>query len=186
MLKLTVPSEVQEVYNEKTSKFQQITVDAVPVTLEHSLHTVSMWEAKYKKPFMSDLESHKKTDDEMTDYVRMMVLDEISDAIFTNLLQYNLKEVNDYIADPHTATTVKERKQNSGVDEMVTAEVIYYWMFSSQIPLECEHWHLNKLMMLIRVFAAKNAKPEKMSTADIAARNRELNAQRRAKMKSKG
>lgn len=183
MLEIEVRVNDVELFNETTSEFFY---ETTTVQLEHSLLTVSAWEAKYKKPFLSDLESHAKTNEETVDYIRMMLLGSYPEEIFLNLIRHNLKEVQEYIADAQTATTVNEPKNGPRSSEIVTSELIYYWMFSSQIPKECETWHLNRLITLIRVFAAKQSKPEKRSAAEIAAHNRSLNAQRRAQLKTKG
>lgn len=183
LLNLKVRINDVELYDENTKTFFFETID---VSLEHSLFTMSLWEAKYKKPFLSDAKDHEKTQDELLDYIRMMVIGEISDAILDNLMQDHNGEVQEYITDSQTATTITERKKAKPNSEMVTSELVYYWMFSNQIPKECEHWHLNRLITLIRVFSAKNSEPEKMAPNEVAARNRALNAQRRAKSKSKG
>ena len=171
-------------FNDSTNEFEH---ETYPVELEHSLLTVSRWEALYKKPFLSDLPEHEKTEEETIDYIRMMVIDQdLPITIFEKLVRNNLTEIQAYISDTQTATTIKEIGRKSGRSEVITSEVIYYWMFSNRIDKECEEWHLNRLITLIRVFAAKSAKPEKMSKSDIIAQNRALNAQRRAKMKTKG
>lgn len=183
MLEINVRADDQELYDDETSTFYYVTKK---VQLEHSLLSVSKWESKYKKPFLSDLPDHAKTDDETFAYIRMMVLGDITEDLFERLLTYNLKEVQEYIGDAQTATTISDNKKGSRSSELVTSELIYYWMFTQTIPKECEQWHLNRLITLIRVFAAKQSKPEKQSRSEIAARNRSLNAQRRNQMKSKG
>lgn len=177
----------------KTGKqsFNELTNEIVeeyhPVRLEHSLLTLSEWESKYKKPFLSDLPEHAKTNEETIEYIRMMVLDQsLPVTIFDNLIRSNLTEIQAYIADENTATVISENKKTRASGEVVTSEVIYYWMFSNQIDKECETWNLNRLITLIRVFAAKSATPEKMSKSEIAARNRALNAKRRAKYNTRG
>lgn len=183
MLEIDVRINDKEMFDDSTSTFFY---ETTPVRLEHSLLTVAAWEAKYKKPFLSDLEIHAKSDEETVDYIHMMLLGVYPEEIFVNLITHNLKEVQEYIGDSQTATTVNETKKSTPSSELVTSELIYYWMFSSQIPKECETWHLNRLITLIRVFAAKQAKPEKKSASEIASRNRSLNAQRRAQLKTKG
>lgn len=174
-----------------TSKFNdstnEIIAETFPVDMEHSLLTLSRWEAKYKKPFLSDRPEHAKSEEETIDYIRMMVVDQtLPLTIFDLLIRNNLKEIQEYIGDENSATVIRESKKTRETSEVVTSEVIYYWMFSNQIDKSCEEWNLNRLIMLIRVFAAKNAKPEKVSKSELAARNRALNAQRRAKYNTRG
>lgn len=183
MLEIDVRINDVELFDEERNLFFY---DSVRVRLEHSLRTISLWEAKYKKPFLSDLEPHRKTEEETTDYIRMMILDDISEDLFLNLIRHNLIEVQNYIGDEQTATTIRETKKPKKTSEIITSELIYYWMFSATIPKECETWHLNRLITLIRVFSAKQGKDEKMTPAEIAAQNRMLNEQRRAKYKTKG
>lgn len=148
------------------------------VLLEHSLFTISEWEQKYHKRFLDP--EVKKTEEELTDYIRLMVRnpEEVSLPDFLVLIREHQREISDYINDSHTATVLP--KNNSGGDkEPISAELIYYWMFSSQIPLECEHWHLNKLMTLIGVFGVKNAPEKKESQRDIMERNRQQHLKRK-------
>ena len=171
-------------FNDSTN---EIIHDTAPVELEHSLLTLSQWEAKHKKPFLSDRPEHQKTEEETIDYIRMMVLDQtLPVAIFNNLIKHNLKEIQEYIGGENTATVIRDSKKTRRSSEIATSEVIYYWMFSNQIDKSCESWNLNRLITLIRVFAAKSEKPEKMPKSELAARNRALNAQRRAKYNTRG
>jgi len=93
--------------------------------------------------------------------------------------------VDDYINARMTATWFSDTK-GSPSRETITAELVYYWMFSLNIPLATEHWHLNKLFTLIRVFNEKNAPQKKMSPREIAARNSQLNEERRARLNTRG
>lgn len=184
MLIVDVRTDNEEFYNQDTKQFFYKTT---PVRLEHSLYTVSLWEAKYKKPFLSDLPKYAKTDAETADYIRLMVLDDITPEMYESILKHNLSEIQEYIADSQTATTVADTDKKQGrSSEIITSELIYYWMFSAQIPKDCEHWHIQRLITLIRVFAAKQEKPKKMSPGEIAARNRDLNAKRLKQMNTKG
>ena len=164
-------------------KEEFITQPAVTLQLEHSLLSISKWEAKYHRPFLGKKDN--KTGEEMLDYIRMMTIaPKVSPEVYYRLSQENMDEIMHYIENPMTATTVRENGTPSR--EIVTSELIYYWMISLGIPFECQKWHLNRLMMLIRVCSAKNAKPKKMSKGEIHRRNSALNAARRAQLHSTG
>lgn len=184
MLTVNVPTG-NESYNESTQTFIN---ETVPVRLEHSLHSMSKWEAKYQKPFLSTSEEHTKAHSEVIDYITMMVLGTpITEDLLDRLIEHNLTEIQEYIADKQTATWITERKKTGAQSsEMITSELIYYWMFSYQIDVSCESWHINRLLTLIRIFGIKQEKPEKMGKAEADAQRKALNAQRRAKMMSKG
>ena|ERR1700754_2636725 len=183
MLQLQVPL-TEESYDEKTEKFVAPTF--YELRLEHSLVSLSKWESFFKKPFLGPGD---KSSEETLWYVKAMQVDPyVPPEIYDKLTEKNVEELNAYINDPMTATTFHEPKnQPKGKQrEIHTAEVIYYWMIALQIPFECQHWHLERLMTLIRVIHLKNTPPKKMSPREIAQRNRELNAQRRAQLNSSG
>jgi hypothetical protein len=170
-----------EMFNEETNRFVR---ESFTLELEHSLASLSKWESKYEKPFLSDQE---KTPDEILYYVKVMTLTPIVPAeIFLRLSEENIKEINDYINAKMTATTFRVDPTQRPSREIITAEVVYYWMFSAGIPKECENWHLNRLFTLIKVFSAKNAPQKKMNKAEALREQRNLNAQRRAQMGSSG
>lgn len=181
MLTITVPE--QELYNERTEEF--LTIPSATLTLEHSLVSISKWEAKWKKPFYDKTE---KTPKEVTDYIRCMcVTKNVQPNVFYYLGDENLKKIQEYIADPMTATTFSNHEKGSRRQRIITSELIYYWMISDGIPLDCEKWHINRLLTLIHVFDAEaNASKNKMSKKDIYSQNAALNAARRAKSKSRG
>ena len=180
MLRITVPSK--EIFDEATSSF--VDVKEQTLTLEHSLVSLYKWESKWHKPFLS---KEGKTNEETIDYIKCMTLTQNVDPnVYMCLTNKNIQDINDYIEDPMTATTFSDDNKKSGKQKIVTAEVIYYWMLSLQIPFKCEKWHLNKLLTLIRVCNAENAPAEKKSMADIRKSNRELNMARRKKLNSKG
>lgn len=181
MLTITVPE--QELYNERTEEF--LTIPSSTLTLEHSLVSISKWEAKWKKPFYDKTE---KTPKEVTDYIRCMcVTKNVQPNVFYYLGDENLKKIQEYIADPMTATTFSNHEKGSRRQRIITSELIYYWMISDGIPLDCEKWHINRLLTLIHVFDAEaNASKNKMSKKDIYSQNAALNAARRAKSKSRG
>jgi len=186
MLELTIES--REYYDEKTNTF--FTPDAikkdVKLRLEHSLVSISKWESKWKKPFLT---KDDKSYEEIVDYVKCMTLTQnVNPEVYKYLTVGNIQKVNSYIEDSMSATTFYEVKQYAKNNEQVTSELIYYWMIAFNIPMECQKWHLNRLMNLIRICSIKNASgsSKKMSKQEILARNRELNASRRAKLNTKG
>lgn len=157
---------------------------AMTLRMEHSLVSVSKWERKWKKPYLT---TDKKTDDEFFDYLRCMTITpkDVPILVYRSLPQSILDQIVSYMNDPMTATTFP--KDNTRVSrEIVTAEIIYYQMFSLNIPLECEKWNLNRLMTQIRVCAIKNAPKKKMSRRETMNQNAALNAQRRKARNSKG
>lgn len=179
MLKLKIPSS--EIFDEKTSRF--ITIKGQDIQIEHSLVSVSKWESKWKKPFLGD---KPKSREETIDYIRCMTITQnVDPSVYIGLSDQNIRDVNAYIDDPMTATTFKntERKQSH---QIVTSEIIYYWMISLDIPMECQKWHLNRLLALIRVCDEKNKPGKNKSRKEIMAENRALNQMRRAKSGTRG
>ena len=137
---------------------------------------------RWNKPFLSS----DKNNEEILDYIKCMnVNSNVSDEVYLRLTNDNLKTINDYINAPMTATTFNERNTKSN-REVVTSELIYYWMISFNIPMECQKWHINRLLTLIKVCNIKNSPPDKMSKQDLMRRNRQLNAERRKQLNSKG
>lgn len=179
MLELTIPTT--KMFNEQTG---EITVlGGGTIKLEHSLAAISKWEAIVKKPF---LEQESMTAQQLLLYIKCMSEDTIDDKILAGITDKNIEDISDYISDSMTATWFKEDHKKTGGKRIVTSELIYYWMATVGIPFECDKWHFNRLMTLIRIAGEEQKPSEKMDKKALAKRNRSLNAARRAKMHSRG
>lgn len=180
MLTITIPAV--EMFDEKTQEF--FTTKEQTLQLEHSLVSLSKWESKWCKVFLS---KEEKTSEETIDYIRCMTITQNVDPnVYNRLTRSNIQEINKYIEAPMTATTFYNDDQKGRGRETVTSELIYYWMIALNIPMECQKWHLNRLLTLIRVCNIKNSPPKKMSRREIMNRNAALNAARRKQLNSKG
>ena len=186
MLTITIPEK--EYLDEKTNTF--ITVKKQTLNLEHSLVSISKWEAKWTKPFLTE---KQKTMEEFIDYVRFMTLTQnVDPMVYNGLTAENLKAIEEYIDAPMTATTFgndkrKSPKTQSFKKEVITSELVYYWMIRFDIPVEFQKWHFNRLLTLIRVCDIKgNPEAYKMNKRAIYEQNASLNAARKAKMHSHG
>ena len=152
--------------------------------LEHSLVSLSKWESKWCKPLLSD---NNKTEEELLDYIKFMTLTQnVDPEVYSHLSRENFQEINDYINAPMTATTFSDSKNGKRNREIITSELIYYWMVALQIPFECQKWHLNRLITLVRVCNIKNDPPKKRSKRETATNYAALNAARRKQYNSKG
>ena len=171
-----------EMFNDRTQEF--IYVKEQDLYLEHSLVSISKWESKWHKSFLSIKD---KTDEEVIDYIRCMTINKnVDPSVYYALSSQQLKKIEEYIEDPYTATTFVEYQQNMSSREIITSELIYYWMASYRIPFECEKWHINRLLALIRICSIKNSPDKKMSKAATMKQNRALNQARRQKLKTRG
>jgi hypothetical protein len=171
-----------ELFNEADSTF--VTEDSVELVLEHSLVSVSKWESITQKPFLT---KDGKTPAEMRLYIEMMIVSpNPPENVVTRLSDENMRAINDYIESSESATTFGHTPKVRGRGETVTSELIYFWMVTYNIPFECQYWHLNRLLTLIKVCNIKTSKPKPMSKHQLIARNRDLNAKRRAEMGTRG
>lgn len=179
MLKITIPDS--EYYDSTTETF--INVKGCTLELEHSLVSLSKWESKWCKPFISTNKSHEET----IDYVRCMTLTpHVDPNVYMNLSNDNIIAINEYIKSPMTATWFSNENKRGGNNETITSELIYYWMIALNIPFECQKWHLNRLLTLVKVCNIKNQPPKKMSRNAILKQNAALNNARRLKHNTKG
>lgn len=182
MLTITIPDK--EAWDEINECF--MTVKGQTISLEHSLVSISKWESKWHKPF---LENKDLSTEEILDYIRCMTLTKnVNPEIYNMLDNDTVKQITDYISNPMTATwfTEKEGNKRKGKNQVITSEIVYYWMVSLQIPMECQRWHFNRLMTLIRVCNEKNAPQKKMSKREIMNKNRALNEARKRSLNTNG
>lgn len=179
MLKIVIPGI--ELYDEEKEEF--ITTKSQTLHLEHSLVSLAKWESKWNKPFLT---KDNKTYEEIIDYIRCMTITQnVSEDTYRLLTSENIQQVIEYIELPMTATTFSNQKKTPSRD-VVTAEIIYYWMISLNIPFECQKWHLNRLLTLINVCNIKNQPQKKISRKEIMSRNAALNAARRKQLNTRG
>jgi len=180
MLQITIPAV--ELWDERKQEF--ITTKEQTLQLEHSLVSISKWESKWCKPFLSKQE---KTFEETLDYIKCMTITpNVDPEVYNYLTNENIEEINNYINAPMTATYFSDDKTVKPSREQITAELIYYWMIALNIPFECQNWHLNRLLTLIKVCNIKNQPPKKISKKEIMRRNAALNAARRKQLNTKG
>ena len=183
MLRITIPKT--ELWDERKEEF--VSVKERTLELEHSLVSLSKWESKWCKPFLTDA---KRTDEETIDYIRCMTITpNVDPKIYYALTKENIMQINAYIESPMTATFFSKDKEKGRIGtsrEIITSELIYYWMISFNIPFECQKWHINRLITLIKVCSIKNEPPKKMSKKSLMSRNAALNAARRKQFNTKG
>lgn len=180
MLQITIPAIEQ--WDEKKQEF--IISKEQTLSLEHSLVSLSKWESKYCKPFLG---KDAKTKEEIIDYIKCMTITQnVPSEVYNNITTENIAQINRYIESPMTATWFSKEDPNKPNREQITSELVYYWMISLNIPFECQKWHLNRLLTLIRVCNVKNQPPKKRSKKEIMSRNAALNAARRKQLNTKG
>ena len=183
---LTVQIPAQELFDDETSKFRY--APSATLTLEHSLVSLSKWESKWKKPFLG---KDKRSMEETLDYIKCMSLspEEVPEIVYQSLPNEILNQITEYINDKMTATWFNEIPGQSRptTGEVITAEIIYYWIVALQIDFQVQEWHLNRLLTLIRVVNLKNdPKKKMMPKKDAAAQQRMLNEERKIRLGTKG
>lgn len=180
MLRIVVPAA--EYFDERKNEF--INRKEQVLQLEHSLISLSKWEAKWKKAFLGKSE---KTTEETLDYIRCMTMTpNVDPEVYSRLTNENIRQVNDYISESMTATTFREDKDGKQNREIITSELIYYWMIAYGIPSEYQKWHLSRLLTLIRVCMIKSSPPKKRGKKEFLTERAELNALRKQQMHTKG
>ena len=180
MLSLCIPAA--EFYDEATNLF--LYTSETTIVLEHSLVSISKWESKWHKPFFS---KEAKTAEETLDYIRCMTITKnVNPRVYQGMKAAQIDEVQRYIEEPMTATWFGKGESKTSSREVVTSEIIYYWMTALNIPFECEKWHINRLLTLIRVCNEKQKPPKKRSHRESMAKRWELNKARRTKLHTKG
>lgn len=186
MFTFTIPKQHYEYYDEKKEEFlPPIDIPETTITIEHSLVSIKKWEEKWKTPFLGKKEINSE---ELIDYIQCMTLTEnIDPKVYKWIPKEIIDKIMVYIEDPMTATWFNDdampEKPNSSA---ITAEIIYYWMLTLNIPIEFQNRHLNQLLTLIKVINIKNSKPKKVDPKTAAMQRARLNAERRAKYNSKG
>lgn len=181
MLQITVPIS-PEMWDEKNEEF--IEPKTASLQLEHSLVSISKWESKWHKPFLS---KEPKTVEETIDYIKCMTLTQnVKSEVYDHLSKENIEEINAYIDDSKTATTFSKDRKSARSREIITSELIYYWMIALNIPFECQKWHLNRLLTLIRVCEVKNTPGKKMSQREVLNQYAAINAANRKRFNTKG
>lgn len=180
MLPIEIPGG--ELWDEKKHEF--IYIPRQTLQLEHSLVSISQWESKWNKAFLSKRE---KTTEEVMDYIKCMTLTpNVQPEVYSFLTRENVDQIHNYISAPMTATVISQNKQGGGNRDTVTSELIYWWMITLNIPFECQYWHLNRLLTLVQVCNVKNSPPKKTGRRELASRYAAQNAARRKQLGSRG
>lgn len=180
MLKITVPST--KLWDEAKEVF--IDTKEYELRLEHSLVSISKWESKWCKPFLTNKDMK---DEEAVDYVRCMTITQNVDPMAYQLLTKKIMdEIAAYIVSSMTATTFSKDIKKATNKEIITSEVIYYWMVAFNIPWEAQTWHLNRLLTLVNICSIKNQPKKKVNRQKQLEEQRALNNARKAKLGTSG
>jgi hypothetical protein len=172
MLEINIPAV--ELFDDASQRF--VYSGGANLQLEHSLASLSKWESKWEKAFLGP---GQRTTEEVVDYIRVMnQTPGVDPEVFNNLTPAQMSVIDTYMNAKMTATWFNEEKRKGPAREIITAELIYYWMTAHNIWLECQHWHLNKLLTLIKVHNQKSQPEKKRSPREIMEERRRLNDQR--------
>lgn len=177
MLELTVT--LKEGYDESIGEFVELS--GAVLQLEHSLVSLSKWESKWEKSFLDS--KTEKTEEMLLDYIRCMILNEYEEETLQKLTREQVTQINEYINAKRTATWFNERPtdgRRAPRAKVITSDLIYYWMVAMTIPFECQTWHLNRLITLIRITEAENKPKERMGRKESMAQHRATNQRRRS------
>lgn len=180
---LTLQIDGVELFDNKNEVY--VKTSPITVKLEHSLISLSRWEALWEIPFISNGQEDDKTIDQLKSYIECMIIGSIPDNAIELVWHHHGKDIEEYIAAPYSALKIYRPETKTKSKEPVTAEVIYYWMVKFNIPTEFNKWHLNRLLTLIDYFNAKE-NPQKMTQKEIFERNRHLNEKRMAAQRGVG
>lgn len=187
MITITVPK--REVFDTENQIFYRVDHETT-IQLEHSLISLQKWESKWHVPFLYD--KTQKTFEQTIDYIRCMcVTPNVKEDVFYCIPPSEMQRISEYIHDPMTATWFRDDKKNQDPlnkpkKEIVTAEIIYYWMITLNIPSEYKKWHLNQLLTLIRVINVKNTPQKKRPRREILEEYKAINEENKKKFNTKG
>lgn len=181
MLRIQVPLEPEK-WDEKNEMF--IIPETRTLQLEHSLVSISKWESKWAVPFYA---KRDKTTEEVIDYIKCMTITQnVKDEIYDYLTKSNISEILSYIEAPMTATTFHKKMHTAPNRETVTSELIYHWMIELGIPMECQKWHINRLLTLVEVRNRKLQPPKKTNKRELTSQYAKLNEARRRQLNTRG
>lgn len=179
MLEITIPGG--ERWSDRENRFYY--PKETTIRLEHSLVSLSKWEAKWEIPFIGN---RNLTYEQNCDYVQCMNMTQnVSSEVFEFIPPETLAEIRQYVDKKMTATTISNTTGRKS-RETVTSEVIYCWMTELGIPFECQKWHLNRLITFIQVCQIRKAPQKKYRGSDLLRRNYELNELRKKQWGSNG
>ena len=172
MLKISIPDS--EFFDNESQTF--LYLKGQDISLEHSLVSIAKWESKWNVPFLSD--KTQKTKEMFLDYIRCMTITQnVNPYLYYKISNKDIEKIQEYINAPMTATWFNDDKARPRPSrEVVTAEIVYYWMIALGIPMECQKWHFNRLITLVRVCSIKNTPDKKMSRKDWIAKRNAANA----------
>ena len=184
MLTITVPK--QEAWDQVKEEF--VYTNETTLILEHSLLSISKWEAKWHKCFVSNSKNDAQTSEEFLDYIRCMTINQVDPNIYNVLPPDIVDKVADYIKDPYSATTINDKRAKKNGQKRISSEEVYSWMVAYRIPFEAEKWHFNRLMNLIAICGEQNnsSKNKYMPKKDVQNMYRQMNERNRALFHSKG